>query len=133
MARIDWLQLCETAFLDNCNRLCVVGVMHRFPVPTLPIAVHQLMLVCRVNELRPGEEVEVGVAIMTPSGLSPSPDDPQCIEISNAGEYVIVTLRQFPLSEEGVYRFTVALVEGNTLVLDVPVLLVSSVAHAQIH
>src|SRR5262245_27481099 len=43
MAHIDWVQLCETALLDSCDRLCVIGVINRFPVPALPIAVHQLM------------------------------------------------------------------------------------------
>jgi hypothetical protein len=113
MAHIEWLQLCDTAFLDNRDRLCVISVINRFPVPVLPIAVHQLTLVA--------------------SGLSPSPDDPQCIDIAKAGEYVLVTLRQFPLPEEGMYRFTVSLVSGNSLSLDIPVLIISRPAHLQIH
>jgi hypothetical protein len=133
MAHIEWLQLCDTAFLDNRDRLCVISVINRFPVPALPIAVHQLTLVARVVDLRPGEEIEVGLSIMTPSGLSPSPDDPQCIGIAKAGEYVLVTLRQFPLPEEGMYRFTVSLVSGNSLSLDIPVLIISRPAHLQIH
>lgn len=133
MADIEWLQLCETAFLDNCDRLCVIGIVNRFPVPVLPIAVHQLTLAGRVVNVGPGGEIEVRVSITTPSGLSPSPDDPECIEISNLGEYVLVTLRQFPLGEEGIYRFSVSIGEGDAVVLDIPVLLVSSAAHAQIH
>jgi hypothetical protein len=133
MATIAWLQLCETAFLDNCDRLCVIGLVNRFLVPTLPIAVHQVMLAGRVVDTRPSEEIEVGVSITTPSGLSPLPDDPHCIEISNAGEYVLVTLRQFPLNEEGVYRFSVSIVKGEPVTLEIPVFLVSSVVHAQIH
>ena len=133
MAHLEWLQLCDTAFLDNRDRLCVISVINRFPVPVLPIAVHQLTLVARVVDLRPGEEIEVGLSIMTPSGLSPSPDDPQCIDIAKAGEYVLVTLRQFPLPEEGMYRFTVSLVSGNSLSLDIPVLIISRPAHLQIH
>ncbi|HEY7291389.1 MAG TPA: hypothetical protein VH583_16245 [Vicinamibacterales bacterium] len=133
MAHIDCLQLCDTAFLDNCDRLCLIGVINRLPVQRLPIAVHQLVLVGRIVGLRPGEEVEIGVSITTPSGLSPAPDDPQCMEITNAGEYVLVTLRQFPLHEEGVYRFAVTSIGSNTMTVDIPVLLVSSVAHAQVH
>ena len=38
MVRIDWVQLCEMAFLDDCDRLCMIGVMTRFPAPVLPIA-----------------------------------------------------------------------------------------------
>jgi hypothetical protein len=133
MARIAWLQLCENAFLDNTDRLCVIGVTNRFPVPTLPIAVHQLMIAGRIVDVRPGEAIEVGISITTPSGLSPSPDDPHCIDISSAGEYVLVTLRQFPLEEEGMYRFVVSLGENNPVTLDIPVLLVSNSISAQIH
>jgi hypothetical protein len=91
------------------------------------------MLAGRIVNLRPREEVEIGVSIATPSGLSPAPDDPECMEITNAGEYVLVTLRQFPLREEGVYRFSVSIIGGNTVTIDVPVLLVSRLIHAQVH
>src|SRR5262249_48959152 len=126
-------QLCETAFLDNSDRLCLIGVINRFSVPALPIAVHQLMLAGRVVNLPPREAVEVGVSITTPSGLFPTPDDPQCMEITNAGEYVLVTMRQFPLHEEGMYRFSVTIIGSNPLTVDVPVLLASSRTHAQVH
>jgi hypothetical protein len=133
MARIEWIQLCETAFLDNCDRLCMVGVTNRFPVPTLPIAVHQLMIAARVVDVRPGEGIDVGVSIATPSGLCPSPDDPHCIEIANAGEYVLITLRQFPLAEEGMYHFAISLGSGDPATLDIPVLLASTSTPFQIH
>jgi len=133
MATIAWLHLCETAFVDNCDRLCLIGVTHRFPVPALPVAVHHVMLAGRVVDARPGEEIEVSVAITTPSGLSSSPNDPHCIEISNVGEYVLVTLRQLPLHEEGIYRFEVSLGERSTVTLAIPVLMVSRAAPVQVH
>src|SRR5262249_34231318 len=133
MAHIAWLHLCERAFLDNCDRLCVIGLVTRLPVPTIPIAVHQLMLVARVVDVRAGEEFEAEVSITAPSGCTPSPDDPHCVEIESAGEYLFVTLRQLPLAEEGVFRFTVSLVSGNALSVEIPVLSVSRPVHAQFH
>jgi uncharacterized protein DUF6941 len=133
MARLDWLQLCETAFLDTCDRLCIIGMMNRLPVPAVPIAIHQLMLAARVADVRPGEELDVGLSITTPAGLSPSPDDPQCIEIAIAGEYVLITVRQFPLVEEGLYRFAVTLGGNAPIAIDIPVLVMSKSTHAQVH
>jgi hypothetical protein len=133
MARIEWVHLCQTAFLDSCQRLCVIGVMNRLPVPALPIAIHQLMLAARIVDLRPAEEVEVGVCVKTPSGLTPSPNDVHCIDISNAGEYVLIALRQFPLNEEGIFHFSVSLSGGNTITLEIPLLVVSSVEEVRVH
>jgi hypothetical protein len=133
MTQLAWMQLCETAFLDNCDRLCVIGVTTRFAVPTLPIAVHRLTLVARIVNASAGEAIDVGMSVTTPSGLSPSPKDPECVDIANAGEYVLVTLREFPLFEEGVYRFAISLVSGGTLTLDIPVLLTSRPAQIPVH
>jgi hypothetical protein len=132
MAKLAWVHLCEKAFLDNCDRLCLVGMVNRLPIPTLPITVHELMLAGRVAA-GVGEEFDVSVSIVTPSGLCPSPEEPGCLEISNAGEYVLVTLRQFPVYEEGIYRFSLSIGDGAPVSVDIPVLLVGRPAHAPVH
>src|SRR5215470_6916497 len=48
MARIATVHLCELAFFDNCDRLCLIGVTTTLPVPTLPVAIHQLMIAVRI-------------------------------------------------------------------------------------
>jgi hypothetical protein len=135
MARIDWAHLCELAFLDNCGRLCLVGVTTRFPVPSLPVAVHQLMIAARVVDVRPGEAIDLALWIATPGGrLAMATDAPGGdLEISLAGEYVLITLRQFPLVDEGIHRFGVSLSSTDPVTLEVPVLLVSTPSHAEIH
>src|SRR5262245_36211398 len=133
MATISWLQLCEHAFLDSADRLCVIGLTNRFMVPTLPVAVHHLMLAARVVGVRPGDELDVGVSVTTPSGLSPSPGDPECVDVSIAGEYILITLRQFPLGEEGLYRFAISLDNNEPVALEVPVLVMSTATHAPVH
>jgi hypothetical protein len=133
MARIASAQLCEMAFLDNCDRLCMVGVTTRLPVPTLPLAVHQLMIAARVVDVRKGESLDLGVSITMPNGMSTAPDQPDGIQVNVSAEYVLITLRQIPLLEEGVYRFAISLGDQDPVVIDVPVLRVSRPAYAAIH
>src|SRR5215475_4991947 len=105
MARVASAHLCELAFLDNCDRLCLVGVTTRLPVPTLPLAVNQLMIAAHVVDVRRGERIDLGVSIEMPSGLATAPDQPDGIHVTVYAEYVLITRRQIPLLEEGVYRF----------------------------
>ena len=44
-----------------------------------------------------------------------------------------ITLRQMPLTAEGVYRFLVSVGTDTEVTLDVPVLVVSKRGHAEIH
>jgi hypothetical protein len=133
MARIDWAQLCELAFLDNCGRLCMVGITNRFPVPSLPLAVSQIMIAARIVDIRPGEECDVSLSVAMPSGLWTAPDDTEGYEVGMAGEYVLMTLRNLPLHQEGIYRFEVSLDAGAPVALEIPVFLVSKPHHAAIH
>ena len=133
MARIEWAQLCELAFLDRCDRLCVVGVTNRFPVPSLPLAVHQVMIAARVVEAKPGEEFDVNLAVQAPNGLWTAPNGPSGYAVAIAGEYVLITLRDLPLSDEGIYRFELSLDSGHPATLEIPVFLVSTPRHSEIH
>jgi len=133
MARIVGVHLCELAFLDNCDRLCLIGVTTRLPVPTLPVAVNQLMIAARVLDRRPDETMNFAFSLTTPSGLSTVPDPPDGIDVHIFAEYVLVTLRQIPITEEGIYRFTMSLGHHEPFEIDVPVLRVSQPAYAEIH
>jgi len=133
MARLDWAHLCETAFLDSCGRLCMIGVTARFPVPSVPVAVHQLMLAARIVDVRPGDQFEVTVTVYTPSGLVQKSEDKNSVDVEIAGEYVIVMLRNLLLVEEGIYRFGVAIGDETPLTVDIPVFQVSSRAGSRVH
>lgn len=126
MARIDWLTACELAFFDRQDRLCIVGMTTRLPVPRLPLAVNQLMLVARLGDLRTVEEFEVRVEVVLPNGMFSNPRDGRCISIEMAGEYVLVTLRGLPLAEEGPYQFQVSLSGQQPAVLTIPVVSVGA-------
>jgi hypothetical protein len=124
MAKIDWAQLCELAFIDKYDRLCMIGVTTRFPVPSLPLLVRRLMIAARILDIRPVDSFTVAVTVATPSQhLAPVHSDG--FEVSCAGEYVLITLRDVPLSEEGQYRFEVSVGDDEPVILDVKVGLVA--------
>jgi len=124
MARMEWAQLCELAFLDDCDRLCMIGIMTRFPVPSLPIAVRQMMIVARIADVQSGESFGVGVSLTTPNGFSIAAHQTEGFEVGIAADYVFITLREIPFAEEGIHRLLVSIGDGDPAVLDIPVLLV---------
>src|SRR5262245_48109596 len=133
MACIDWAVLCDLAFIDRQDRLCVIGVTRKFPVPTLPIALHQVMLVAHLADIEPVEEVGLSLAIVTPSGATARPTAVESVIIEMAGDYVLVTLRDIPLTEEGLYRFEIALTDQPAAAIVVPVLSAGEPIAAQLH
>ena len=126
MARIRSLIACEMAFLDRQDRLCLIGITTHLPVPSLPLAVNQLMLVAQLSELQQVEEFGVNVEVIMPNGMFSNPREPECISIEMAGPFVLVTLRNVPLAQEGVYRFEVGLTGQEPSVVTIPVLLASA-------
>ena len=131
MVRIGWTQLCEMAFLDDCDRLCMIGVMTRLAAPALPIAMRQLMVVIRVADMQESETFSIGVSLLTPSGVSLTPPRHEDgFDIAVTAEYIFITLRDIPLAEEGIHRFAVSVGEAGPGFIDVPVRLVPKTVQA---
>lgn len=128
MVRIDWAQLCEMAFFDDCDRLCMIGVMSRFPAPALPIAMRQLMIVVRIADIEVDETFGIGVSMTTPSGISMTPNHSDGFDIAISSEYIFITLRDVPLAEEGLHRFAVSVGSESPVCLDVAVRLTKKAA-----
>jgi len=133
MATIDWALVCSAAFFDQQQRLCLIGIAHEFPVPEVPIVVRQVMLVARVRDVRLAKEITVTVAMITPSGLVNAPIAQNSMLVEMAGEFVIVTMRDVPLAEEGAYSFQVGLRGEPPVTVSVPVLAVRNTAGADVH
>src|SRR5262245_27257381 len=91
MVNIDWAQLCELAFIDRFGRLCLIGVTEHFAVPSLPLAVRQLMIAARVSGVQQGEVVPIGVNMKTPGGRNSSPSA-NGYEINVVNDYALITL-----------------------------------------
>ena len=130
MASIDWAVLCDHAFLDRQDRLCVIGIARTIPVPALPLTMHQLMLVARLTDIRPFDEVSISVGMVTPSGLRFARTGSQNVAIQVAHEYALATLREIPLMEEGVHRFQIRLRGQSVVCIDVPVFTIGRAALA---
>lgn len=133
MARIEWLLPCEHAFFDRHARMCMVGVTTQLLLPSLPMQMRELTLVARLKDRSPGQALDLGIAILTPAGhwIGPSSDDNLHIEVGS--DYILITLRDIPLSEEGLYRFGVHLAPEQFVAVDLPLFVVTSSQPAECH
>src|SRR5262245_48187758 len=132
MARIEWATLCDLAFFDRQDRLCIIGIFRAFPAPGLPLALSQVMLVAKLTDIRPVEELSVSIGVLGPSGAWRASSQSDGIVIEMAREYVLATLRDVPILEEGVYRFQVGLGGQAVVSVDLPVLTVQR-SIAEVH
>jgi hypothetical protein len=133
MARVDWVLVTDLAFFDRHARLCVIGIASRLTVPSLPVIVRQIMVAARVVDTVPGEAIDVGVAVSTPSGDWAIESESDSVHIELAGEYVLVTLRDLHLREEGTYRFVVAVDQQEPVAVGVSVSVTPSRRYAEVH
>ena len=56
VARIDWAVLCDLAFFDRQDRLSIIGVIRTRSAPTLPMTLHQAVLVARLADIQHVDE-----------------------------------------------------------------------------
>jgi Family of unknown function (DUF6941) len=133
VARIESAHLCQLAFLDDCGRLCLIGVITRLPIPSLPLAVAQMMIAARIVDIRPGETIGVNLTMTTPSGRPPADGSHEDPEIDFAGEYVLIKIHGFPLTEEGVYHVGLSIGGGQPVTFELPVFLTQETQQARIH
>src|SRR5215470_17552671 len=133
MARIDWALLCDLAFFDRHDRLCIIGTVREFPAPRLPLALSQVMLVAKLTDIRPVEELSISIRVLLPNGRWTAPAHSDGVVIEMAREYILATLRDVPICEEGVYRFQIALGGQTAVSVDVPVLTVERPPSPPVH
>src|SRR5262245_17404457 len=130
MAKIDWAVVCDHAFLDRQDRLCLIGLAREIPAPSLPLMLHQVMLVARLADITPFDEVAISVGMVTPSGKHLARTGSEHVVVEMAGEYALATLRDIPLMEEGVHRFQIKLRGQPVVSVQIPVLTMGRAAFA---
>lgn len=133
MARIDWSFVCELAYFDRHERLCVVGIVNDFVVPQLPLALSQVMVVARCSALEPTDDGGVEVDVIAPGGVRLTPADGFSVILEISGGYVLATLRDVPLLAEGTYGFRIALRGQPPVTTQVPILAFHQPADAETH
>jgi hypothetical protein len=133
MARIEWMLACELAYFDRHARLCMVGVATQLLLPSLPLEMRQLMLVARLVDRAPGQSLDIGFAISTPGGQWLGPSSKDDIHIEVASEYALITVRDLPFKEEGMYRFGLRVDAQEFVAVGIPVLVLSPAAPMECH
>jgi hypothetical protein len=73
------------------------------------------------------------MSVLSPSLRLVTPGEPNLFHVEVTAEYVLITLRDLPLTEEGPYRFSVAIDEHDPVTLQVPVVLVRRHDSAAFH
>ena len=133
MAKIEWAVLCDLAFFDGQDRLCIIGMFRTFPAPSLPFAISQVMLVAKLTDIRPVEEVSISIGVVTPRGQWIAPAQSDKVVIEPTREYVLATVRDVPIVEEGIHSFQIALKGQSSVSVDLPVLSVERPSFAKAH
>ena len=62
------------------------------------------MLVAKLTDIRPVEELSISIGVLAPSGRWGAPSQSDRIVIEMAREYVLAPLRDVPIFEEGVHH-----------------------------
>ncbi len=133
MARIDWAFVCELAYFDRHERLCVVGIVKDFVIPQLPLALSQVMVVARCIDIQPMDEVDVEISVVAPRGGVATPASGLGVIIEVSGGYVLATLRDVPLLDEGNYGFRIALGNQAPVTVEVPILALGQSPEGETH
>jgi hypothetical protein len=118
MARIDWALLCDHVSLDRHDQPSIRIVRS---LPTPPLAVRRLTLVAHLADIQPIDEIEVSIGMVTPSGHHAARPGSGHVSIEMCGDYVLATLRDLLLIEEGVHRFQIRLRGQPVVAVGVPV------------
>ena len=117
--------------LDD-DRLCIIGVIRHIPVVSLPMTVPAVMLVSRLADIQPIDEIALSVGVVYPNGLHGARMGSNDVVIEMAGEYILATLRGIPLSEEGLYRFQIQLRGQPVASVEIPVLATCRAGFAEV-
>lgn len=133
MARIDWAFVCELAYFDRHERLCVVGIVTEYIVPHLPLALNEAMVVAKLTDIQPRDEVDVAIGVVAPNGAVATPTAARGAIVEVSSGYILATLRDIPILEEGTYGFCIALQGQAPVTIAVPVMAVGQPLDAEVH
>lgn len=108
MTTVDWAVVCDLAYFDSLDRLCLFGIETTGRTRTLQAGVHRLAFAVHLHDGRLRDERDVSLFITSPQGQCRAADEVLDFCVETRGEYVILHMPSFQLKEEGAYRFEVA-------------------------
>lgn len=122
MANLDWALVCEHAYFDSKNRLCMLGVTRQLAAHGLPDTMTRLVIVAKLTDVRVIEQFDVSVAIVSPSGfLLVADSESESVTIEFSENVVLVTILGMPITEPGNYTFRLQVGDQPPLAIDLPV------------
>lgn len=122
MAAIDWAMVCDFAYLDRDQRLCVLGVTRQIVVPTLPHVLEHAVMVAHLVDVQPVDQIELCFRL---TAAAEHGIDAQAhhVAVEVVGEYVLARVNGVTLRSEGTYLFELV-INGRTVAQ--PVSLISA-------
>jgi hypothetical protein len=108
MTTVDWAVICDLAYFDRFNRLCLLGIETSGKVRTLPAGIHRLAVAIHLQDRDPDDDPDVSLFVTSPQGQWRAADEVGDFCVESRGEYLLLHMPSFPLQEEGIYRFELA-------------------------
>ena len=122
MTTVDWVGLCDLAYFDRFNRLCMFGLETSGQIRTLPAGNNRLALAIHLRDRDPHDAPDVALFVTSPHGHRWTADEVRDFCVESRGDYVLILMPSISLAEEGVYRFEVACGSREPTMCEVSVL-----------
>jgi hypothetical protein len=106
MAECDWAILCDYAFMDSANKMCMIGVFDRVFAPAVPSALRQSSISMKMLG-NPGENLSFRVEISRPSGGQLASVQGALVVPDTGSADVQFNLAELPLPDFGPYSVNV--------------------------
>ena len=117
MATIDWVFLCDYAYVDAAGKASIIGIFENVSSPTLPLQLPQLYVALGLK-LAPGDNLQLSATLSSPSGIELSRINPQSVVIPDDAPVMkgVITLGfyQVRFSETGEHHVEI-LMNGNSV------------------
>jgi hypothetical protein len=108
LPRVELACLCDNAFFDRHNRLCLIGVTATIGLPRLPMTIREMVLVARL-QAGEGTQIRAEIRITQPGGTPGVPVDDAFLTLDLINDHLVATMRGIPLPREGTYLFEILL------------------------
>jgi uncharacterized protein DUF6941 len=119
---IDWAVVCDFAYFDRAQQLCMMGVETAGPIRTLPTGIHRLAIAVHFHDRHPHDSADLALFVTGPDGDWRMADVAHDFCVESSGEYLLIRMPSVSLQAEGTYRFELACGTRQLVVCEVNVL-----------
>jgi len=119
---VDWALVCDLAYFDGADRLCMFGIDTAGSMAMRTVGSHRLSVALRLRDRHAGEVLDPSVFITSPRGDRLVADRVADVRVEARGDYLLVRLPNLLFTDEGIYRFELTLGRGQFMTFEVAVL-----------